>query len=66
MAESQSTPAARSYPCPSCTRTFTRPENLNRHRKTHNKVLPHRCSICPKQFSRSDLAKKHELLHQKR
>ncbi|KAL6411615.1 C2H2 type zinc finger domain protein [Ilyonectria robusta] len=31
-----------------------------------NKVLPHRCSICPKQFSRSDLAKKHELLHQKR
>ncbi|KAH7120367.1 fungal-specific transcription factor domain-containing protein [Dactylonectria estremocensis] len=66
MAESQPTPAVKSYPCPSCPRTFTRPENLNRHRKTHNKVLPHRCSICPKQFSRSDLAKKHELLHQKR
>ncbi|KAF7557481.1 hypothetical protein G7Z17_g723 [Cylindrodendrum hubeiense] len=46
-----------------CARTFTRPENLNRHRKT---LLPHRCSICPKQFSRSDLARKHELLHQKR
>ncbi|KAH7153567.1 fungal-specific transcription factor domain-containing protein [Dactylonectria macrodidyma] len=66
MAESQPIPAVKSYPCPSCPRTFTRPENLNRHRKTHNKILPHRCSICPKQFSRSDLAKKHELLHQKR
>ncbi|OBR05655.1 C2H2 type zinc finger domain protein [Colletotrichum higginsianum IMI 349063] len=51
--------------CATCSRSFTRIENLKRHQKTHQPRLPHRCSVCRREFSRSDLLKKHRRLHRK-
>ncbi|KZL79656.1 c2h2 type zinc finger domain protein [Colletotrichum incanum] len=42
------------HTCSTCSRSFTRIENLRRHQKT----------LCRKEFSRSDLLSKHRRLHQ--
>ncbi|KAH7361159.1 fungal-specific transcription factor domain-containing protein [Pyrenochaeta sp. MPI-SDFR-AT-0127] len=57
--------ATKTLQCQQCDRSFTRPENLARHAKTHDAVHPHRCQTCGKQFSRSDLRRKHERLHER-
>ncbi|OAL51620.1 hypothetical protein IQ07DRAFT_678792 [Pyrenochaeta sp. DS3sAY3a] len=57
--------ASKSLQCQHCDRHFTRPENLARHVKTHDAIRPHSCHTCGKQFSRSDLRRKHERLHER-
>ncbi|KAJ2894129.1 hypothetical protein MKZ38_007917 [Zalerion maritima] len=54
------------HKCLQCGRSFARPENLSRHRKTHDAVLPHHCQICNKDFSRSDLLRKHMQVHRRK
>ncbi|ORY61629.1 fungal-specific transcription factor domain-containing protein [Pseudomassariella vexata] len=51
--------------CSNCSRSFSRPENLSRHARTHKAVLPYACPTCNRGFSRSDLLAKHEKLHNK-
>ncbi|KZL64661.1 C2H2 type zinc finger domain protein [Colletotrichum tofieldiae] len=52
------------HTCTTCSRSFTRIENLRRHQKTHRNRLPHHCTVCRKEFSRSDVLNKHRRLHQ--
>ncbi|KAH6629330.1 fungal-specific transcription factor domain-containing protein [Boeremia exigua] len=55
--------SSRLLACQQCSKSFTRPENLARHMKTHDTVRKHCCQVCGRQFTRSDLRRKHELLH---
>lgn len=46
-----------------CGSTFSRIENLVRHTKTHASERPWVCRICDKSFTRPDLLKRHEKIH---
>ena len=36
--------------CDICNKSFTRKENLTRHKKIHADIRPHSCDICDKSF----------------
>lgn len=44
--------AVQSRRCSSCNKTFSKPEHLTRHLRSHKKERPYRCSICGKLYSR--------------
>lgn len=46
-----------------CGSTFSRIENLVRHTKTHASERPWVCRVCDKAFTRPDLLKRHEKIH---
>ncbi|PGH17723.1 hypothetical protein AJ80_04731 [Polytolypa hystricis UAMH7299] len=56
-------PAAPTYPCPQCHRSFKRSEHLKRHQRSHGNFRNFVCSKCPKRFARSDILRRHEATH---
>ncbi|KAK4689134.1 hypothetical protein P7C73_g954, partial [Tremellales sp. Uapishka_1] len=46
-----------------CGKEFTTANHLRRHNATHEKKRPYSCSICGKSFGRSEVRKRHEILH---
>ncbi|KAI1497298.1 fungal-specific transcription factor domain-containing protein [Biscogniauxia marginata] len=52
---------SRQFECnlPGCGRVFNRKEHLNRHLKSHDPQLQHRCPICGRRYARSDVLKRH-------
>ncbi|RAL02675.1 C2H2-type zinc finger protein [Aspergillus ibericus CBS 121593] len=55
--------ADRPFACDQCTRSFTRSENLQRHKRTRHGGVSSRtfgCARCHAQFSRSDVYKRHK------
>ena len=42
----------KSFPCPHCTKCFTRKSNLDSHLITHSRNRPHICDSCNKAFAR--------------
>lgn len=49
--------------CPSCPKTFSRPNSLNVHLRTHTGEKAHTCCYCGKRFGRADLLKSHKRTH---
>ncbi|KAH7106340.1 hypothetical protein BKA62DRAFT_612026 [Auriculariales sp. MPI-PUGE-AT-0066] len=45
--------------CPVCQSTFTRPQHVARHMRSHTGDRPYKCQICGDQFARSDLLSRH-------
>ena len=52
--------------CDTCGKTFTRLDNLNRHRLTHTGEKPHECTRCAKRFSDKSSLNRHLNAHKKR
>lgn len=50
----------------SCQKSFTRNEELTRHRRIHSGVRPYPCHWCDKRFGRKDHLRKHERTHERR
>ncbi|CUA76092.1 urate oxidase [Rhizoctonia solani] len=48
------------HACPVCLATFTRPQHVARHMRSHTGDRPYKCSVCNDSFGRSDLLKRHE------
>ncbi|KAL5634939.1 hypothetical protein ACGC1H_002837 [Rhizoctonia solani] len=48
------------HACPVCQATFTRPQHVARHMRSHTGDRPYKCSVCNDSFGRSDLLKRHE------
>ncbi|KPM40998.1 hypothetical protein AK830_g5555 [Neonectria ditissima] len=51
----------RPHLCTYCSRSFRRPEHLQRHTRTHTKEKPYACP-CGSSFARRDLLRRHERL----
>ncbi|KAF5981674.1 C2H2 type zinc finger domain-containing protein [Fusarium coicis] len=49
--------------CQTCDRSFSKPEHLKRHERSHTKVRPHQCHICKKSYARSDVLYRHYKNH---
>lgn len=49
-----------------CGKTFTRNEELTRHKRIHTGLRPYECQVCLKKFGRKDHLKKHQRTHEKR
>ncbi|KAJ4482920.1 hypothetical protein C8J55DRAFT_605320 [Lentinula edodes] len=47
------------HKCPVCSATFTRPQHVVRHMRSHTGDRPYKCQHCGDQFSRSDLLSRH-------
>ncbi|KDQ19291.1 hypothetical protein BOTBODRAFT_51724 [Botryobasidium botryosum FD-172 SS1] len=45
--------------CPVCKATFTRPQHVARHMRSHTGDRPYKCQTCGDQFARSDLLSRH-------
>ncbi|RAK82212.1 uncharacterized protein BO72DRAFT_367960 [Aspergillus fijiensis CBS 313.89] len=61
-AESQAPSSRRPFPCDECPKTFTRNENLRRHKRArHHRALGHdfECDGCHAAFTRSDVLRRH-------
>ena len=58
-------PGEKPYKCNvnGCTWAFSRSSELNRHKKRHTRERPYRCTICNKDFARSDHLKQHQRVH---
>ncbi|KAF9182667.1 hypothetical protein BGZ51_004521 [Haplosporangium sp. Z 767] len=50
-------------PIPSCTKSFTRPFNLNAHVKSHDTAKPYGCHLCNRVFSRKHDLQRHIRVH---
>lgn len=48
--------------CFRCQRGFAKLEHLQRHERSHTKVKPYRCTLCPNAFTRKDLLTRHNNL----
>ena len=48
------------FECIQCNRTFTRKEDLLRHKKSIHDKLSYTCGRCFKTFSRADVLKRHQ------
>ncbi|KAF8815856.1 hypothetical protein BYT27DRAFT_7190878 [Phlegmacium glaucopus] len=47
------------HKCPVCEATFTRPQHVARHMRSHTGDRPYKCQYCGDQFARSDLLSRH-------
>ncbi|KAF8589796.1 hypothetical protein K439DRAFT_269714 [Ramaria rubella] len=47
------------HKCPVCSSTFTRPQHVARHMRSHTGDRPYKCQHCGDQFARSDLLSRH-------
>ncbi|KAI0071954.1 hypothetical protein K474DRAFT_478664 [Panus rudis PR-1116 ss-1] len=47
------------HKCPVCNSTFTRPQHVARHMRSHTGDRPYKCTHCGDQFARSDLLSRH-------
>ncbi|KAG2116867.1 hypothetical protein BD769DRAFT_1485235 [Suillus cothurnatus] len=47
------------HQCPVCQATFTRPQHVARHMRSHTGDRPYKCQYCGDQFARSDLLSRH-------
>ncbi|KAJ7731781.1 hypothetical protein B0H16DRAFT_200341 [Mycena metata] len=47
------------HKCPVCQATFTRPQHVARHMRSHTGDRPYKCQHCGDQFARSDLLSRH-------
>ncbi|KAJ7581893.1 hypothetical protein C8J56DRAFT_958454 [Mycena floridula] len=47
------------HKCPVCEATFTRPQHVARHMRSHTGDRPYKCQHCGDQFARSDLLSRH-------
>ncbi|KAH8832187.1 hypothetical protein DL96DRAFT_1590177 [Flagelloscypha sp. PMI_526] len=47
------------HKCPVCSATFTRPQHVTRHMRSHTGDRPYKCTFCGDQFARSDLLSRH-------
>ncbi|KEP52272.1 fungal Zn, 2-cys(6) binuclear cluster domain protein [Rhizoctonia solani 123E] len=45
--------------CPVCSATFTRPQHVARHMRSHTGDRPYACQTCGDRFARSDLLSRH-------
>ena len=52
--------------CDTCGRTFSRLDNLNRHRRIHAGEKPHQCPRCDQKFSDKSALNRHLKAHEKR
>lgn len=50
--------------CFICMKTFTRPNGIVKHMKTHTQEKNYQCFTCGSQFSRSDHLSRHMLIHE--
>ncbi|KAK7096071.1 zinc finger protein 420-like [Littorina saxatilis] len=57
--------ALKVYACthPGCTRTFSCPSDLKRHKLNHTSERPYLCKHCGQSFKRPNAMKRHELCH---
>jgi uncharacterized C2H2 Zn-finger protein len=51
------------FQCPSCKKTFTRRQNLDRHRKKHADENIHHCPECLRVFTMKEELDKHFVQH---
>merc|ERR1712183_648105 len=51
------------HPCPYCSKTFSRSNDLTRHLRLHTGDQLFSCSHCHKSFARRDHLERHELTH---
>jgi huckebein len=56
----------RPFRCEQCGKSFTRNEELTRHKRIHSGLRPYACAVCAKRFGRKDHLKKHARTHQLR
>jgi uncharacterized Zn-finger protein len=56
----------RPFRCEQCGKSFTRNEELTRHKRIHSGLRPYACAVCGKRFGRKDHLKKHARTHQVR
>ncbi|OQE05831.1 hypothetical protein PENVUL_c021G07536 [Penicillium vulpinum] len=50
----------RRYPCPMCSKSFTRSEHRIRHERSHTLEKPFSCRYCRRKYARRDLVLRHE------
>ncbi|KAF9114579.1 hypothetical protein BGX27_010462 [Mortierella sp. AM989] len=50
-------------PIPSCSKSFSRPFNLNAHVKSHDTLKPYGCHLCTRVFSRKHDLQRHIRVH---
>ncbi|KAI9027145.1 hypothetical protein CLU79DRAFT_740492 [Phycomyces nitens] len=58
----QSTPE-KTFTCPECNQTFSRPHNLKSHLTIHSAERPYECGVCSHPFRRHHDLKRHQKLH---
>lgn len=51
------------FVCQTCSKSYSRIENLTRHAATHDAVSRFPCNTCGKRFTRSDLLNRHKKIH---
>lgn len=53
------------FPCTSCSRSFARKHDLQRHARVHSGEKPYTCPSCNKSFARTDALKRHLRVEEK-